>query len=256
MLDHTVYERQGVWWGEDALFNIIFTVFNPGRSAYIQRILATQPNPTDKLQMLDVGCGGGYLAESLAAAGASVSGIDTAHNALVAARTHAQTQRYPIQYSLADGERLPFADATFDVVYCCDVLQHVPDVARIVAESARVLKRGGLYFFQTINRTPLSYLALIVLAQRWDHTSFLPLGSHQWSGFVPPSQLIGAMTSQRLTLRELLGFKSPRPLTALYQEVRRYKRGEISYDEFGRRIQFDTHPTDLSVSYIGYAQKL
>ena len=131
------------------------------------------------LAVLDLGCAGGFMAEALATRGATVTGIDPAAQAINAARAHAAEAGLEIQYDVGVGEELPYDDAAFDVVVCVDVLEHVEDLTKVLAEVARVLKPGGLFLFDTINRNRLSRFVTITVAE--DILRLLPQG-HTRSG--------------------------------------------------------------------------
>jgi ubiquinone biosynthesis O-methyltransferase len=110
---------------------------------------------------LDVGCGGGYLAEAFARDGFIVAGVDPAANSIEAARKHASETGLNVDYRVGRSETLPFSDGCFDAVACCDVLEHVDDLDKSVSEVGRVLRPGGVFFYETVNRTWLSKLVLI-----------------------------------------------------------------------------------------------
>src|SRR3954454_10383970 len=120
-------------------------------------------------------------------------GVDPSEESLAAARMHAAGQGLAIGYQCALGEALPFRDASFDVVYCCDVLEHVNEVRRVIAETARVLRPGGIYLYDTINRTLQSRLIVIKLLQEWRWTALMPLRLHDWKMFIRPAELQRAL---------------------------------------------------------------
>ena len=137
---------------------------------------------------LDVGCGGGILSEALARAGAEVLGIDLAEEALAAGREHAQGQRLRLEYRAVPVEELAQAQpASFDVVTCMEMLEHVPDPASVVRACAALVKPGGQVFFSTINRTPKAY-ALAILAAEYV-LNLIPRGTHDYARLIRPSEL-------------------------------------------------------------------
>jgi 2-polyprenyl-6-hydroxyphenyl methylase / 3-demethylubiquinone-9 3-methyltransferase len=254
-VDNALYDRMAdTWWDEEG-FLYALTALNPIRFGYMRRVLTEELDLTPKmLHVLDVGCGGGLLAEEFARLGCAVTGVDPSEKSLAAARTHAAGKGLPITYRAAWGEALPFADATFDAAYCCDVLEHVSDLRRVIAETARVLKLGGTYFYDTINRTARSRLIVITLLQEWRWTAVMPPGLHDWSMFITPDELRGLLEGQGLVPAGLTGLKPRANLFRIIRELRRCKRGVISPVEAGRRMS-PGETRDTSVAYMGYARK-
>ena len=144
------------------------------------------------------------MAEAMAVRGANVTGIDPAKGAIEAARRHAATVGLRIRYDMGVGEALPYADASFDAVVCVDVLEHVADLGKVLAEVARVLRPGGLFLFDTINRNSIARFATITIAE--DILRLLPRGTHDPAMFIKPSELRRAMQAAGLT---------PGPITGL-----------------------------------------
>ncbi|MGN6392127.1 MAG: bifunctional 2-polyprenyl-6-hydroxyphenol methylase/3-demethylubiquinol 3-O-methyltransferase UbiG, partial [Gemmatimonadales bacterium] len=165
-MDNAVYDRMAdSWWDEAGLLHVL-AALNPARLGYMRRVLVEEMRLAPVgLHVLDVGCGGGLLAEAFARLGCVVQGVDPSAESLAVARMHAAGQGLAIGYQCAPGEALPFADESFDVVYCCDVLEHVNDVPQVIRETARVLRLGGTYLYDTINRTLQSQLIVIKLLQ-------------------------------------------------------------------------------------------
>jgi 2-polyprenyl-6-hydroxyphenyl methylase/3-demethylubiquinone-9 3-methyltransferase len=166
-VDNTIYDRLShTWWGEDGIPAVLRVGLKPARVGYMRRVQTEQLGiDPSGLEVLDVGCGGGLLAEEFAALGARVTGVDPSVASLEAAREHARERGFEIDYREGVGEHLPFADGSFDAVYCCDVLEHVDAVERAVREIARVLRAGGTFLYDTINRTLRSRLLVIKLSQ-------------------------------------------------------------------------------------------
>ncbi len=255
-IDNELYDHlASTWWDEDEVLNLLRTVVNPGRFGYFRQVLQEQLkiDPLGK-QALDVGCGGGLLAEEFAQLGYQVTGIDPSEPSVAAARAHAQQQGLAIEYRIGVGESLPFADASFDVVYCCDVLEHVADLERVILEIARVLKKDGIFFYDTINRTLFSKLISIKLLQEWTSTSLMPLNLHEWKMFIKPRELQALMKRYGLIPLELTGLgPHVNPIT-LVTLLRKRKRGELSYKEVGARAKMG-RIKNTSNSYMGYATK-
>jgi 2-polyprenyl-6-hydroxyphenyl methylase/3-demethylubiquinone-9 3-methyltransferase len=155
-------------------------------------------------RVLDVGCGGGILAEALALRGARVVGTDLAPENIEAAAAHAATTKLAIDYRLIDAAALAETDrGTFDVVTCLELLEHVPEPARIVEACAMLVKPGGAVFFSTINRNLKSFLLAIVAAEYV--LGLVPKGTHEYLKLVRPAELGAACRSAGLDLKELTG---------------------------------------------------
>src|SRR5215204_5006056 len=154
-VDNQMYDRlSDTWWEDDGFLNVLKSALNPSRFGYMRRILTEDLGHDPKrLRILDVGCGGGLLAEEFARLGCAVTGVDPSTDSLEVARAHAREGGLDIDYREATGDALPFADGEFPAAYCCDVLEHVDDVGRTVAEIARVLQPGGVFLYDTVNRT-------------------------------------------------------------------------------------------------------
>ena len=254
-VDNQLYDRlAGTWWDEDENMALLRTGMNPARFGYMRRVLTEELSDPSGRSCLDVGCGGGLLAEEFARLGCRVTGIDPSEPSLETAREHAQGHGLAIQYVVASGEELPFEDDCFDVVYCCDVLEHVESVDRTVAESARVLRPGGVYLYDTINRTRRSRLVIIKLLQEWEATRCMEPHVHDWQMFIKPKELDGILRQHRLEPRETVGLEPAVNPLALLRNLRRRRRGEISYAELGRRLRI-RETGALWGSYAGYALK-
>lgn len=254
-VDNDLYRRLGgEWWNEDVgEFSTIRFFVNPVRFGYFRRILEGRGFQDGAAQkILDVGCGGGLLAEEFARMGLGVTGIDPSPESIETARAHAAVSGLEIEYGTGRGERLPFAGASFDHVACCDVLEHVDDVDRVIGEISRVLKPGGLFFYDTINRTFMSWLAVIKVMQDWPSTAFAQRDSHVWERFIRPAELFGLFERHGLDRREVRGISArPNPV-ANWLDLRLRAKGGISFRELGRRLAF-RESGDLGVSYMGYA---
>src|SRR5665213_2320260 len=170
--DLSIYDAPSDWW--DGKVRWVRTLQNlvPARFAFFDTIV---PDWRGKA-VLDLGCGGGFMAEALAARGAIVTGIDPSEAAVLAARRHAEAGGLSIDYRVGMGEFLPFADATFDMVVCVDVFEHVADLDRVIIEVQRVLRPGGRFLFDTINKTRLATFVMVTIAERI--IRLLPPGTH------------------------------------------------------------------------------
>jgi 2-polyprenyl-6-hydroxyphenyl methylase / 3-demethylubiquinone-9 3-methyltransferase len=252
-VDNRLYDRlAGTWWDEDEIPALLRTGINPARFRYMRRILTEELGDPKGKSCLDVGCGGGLLAEKFAKLGCQVTGVDPSEPSLGTARTHAQQEGLEIQYLVATGEDLPFDDNSFDVIYCCDVLEHVDSVERAIAEAARVLKAGGLYLYDTINRTRRSRLVIINLLQEWDATRCMEPNVHDWDMFITPPELEQILRRHRLEPRDTVGLAPTANPIALLLDLRRRRRGKITYAELGRRMRIRETRGKWG-SYAGYA---
>lgn len=197
-----------VWWDETGPMATLHAI-NPLRADYIAA-RASLPGA----RVLDVGTGAGILAEALARRGAVVTGIDLAAPSIAVARQHAERMELNIDYRVAAAEDLAAAaPASFDVVTCLELLEHVPRPQETVAACAAAVRPGGLIFFSTINRTPKSFLLAIVGAEYV--ARMLPRGSHEYRKLVRPAEIARAARAAGLAVVELTGLHL-NPLTQRY----------------------------------------
>ncbi|QFT97723.1 Ubiquinone biosynthesis O-methyltransferase [Roseovarius sp. THAF8] len=154
-------------------------------------------------RVLDLGCAGGFMAEAMAQRGAQVTGIDPAKEAIAAARSHAAQSGLDIRYDTGMGEALPYDDEAFDAVVCVDVLEHVSDLEQVLQGVARVLKPGGLFLYDTINRNVVARLATITVAE--DLLGLLPKGTHDPAMFIKPGELEDGLRQAGLTPGKMAG---------------------------------------------------
>ena len=255
-VDNEMYKLGGdLWWDEQQPLHFVRTGLNPARLAYLKRVFTRLGLEAAGRTAVDIGCGGGLLAEELARMGMTVIGVDPAEASLRTAREHADRSGLRIDYRSGAGEQLPLEDASVDIAVCVDVLEHVDDVDAVLRETARVLGPAGLYFFDTVNRTPLSRLVMIKIGQEWRHTRWLPPNLHDWDHFITPEELRLAAGSAGLMVQEITGMVSKPNLPTMYRLIRQVKKGVLTYGEFGRRLGFKLDD-DVRVGYIGYATKL
>jgi len=196
------------WWDPQSEFKPLHDI-NPLRLDYIDRIA-----PVQHKQVLDVGCGGGILAESMAARGAIVTGIDLAEKPLKIAELHLIESGLNVTYRKISAEDLARErPAAFDVVTCMELLEHVPDPAATVAACAALVKPGGHVFFSTINRNPKSYLFAVIGAEYV--LRLLPRGTHDYARFIKPSELAAMCRLAGLDVGGITGM-TYNPFTRVY----------------------------------------
>ncbi len=189
------------WWDMDSEFRPLHMI-NPLRLDWIQSIC-----PVAGLKALDIGCGGGILADSMARKGAHVLGIDLSTKALKVAQLHALEAQTPnIAYREVSAEALAAeAPASFDVVTCMEMLEHVPDPASVVQACANLVKPGGWVFFSTLNRNAKSFLLAIVGAEYV--LNLLPRGTHEYAKMIRPSELASYCRRADLDVRQTAGME-------------------------------------------------
>jgi len=196
------------WWDPNSEFKPLHDI-NPLRLDYINR-LSSLAGKT----VLDVGCGGGILSESMAGLGAEVTGIDMGDKPLQVAKLHLLESGKKVEYRKVAVEELALEKPEhFDVVTCMEMLEHVPDPPSIVAACSNLVKPGGWVFFSTINRNPKSYLYAVIGAEYILH--LLPKGTHDYAKFIKPSELAQSCRNAGLDLVDLIGL-SYNPITKIY----------------------------------------
>ncbi len=239
------------WWDTDGFLHGIGTLLNPVRMPYVERILGEVGKGSAGLRVLDVGCGGGLQAELLSELGMVVTGVDASIPSVAAGRNHGES----VRYAGARADRLPFSGDTFDVVVAMEILEHVEDPVRVVAEAARVLRPGGVFFFAGPSRTRLSRLVLIDLAQRWGWSAVLPPGLHRWERFITPSEMSTMLADAGVIAKETIGLGLE--WGGVFPALRAYwllRRGRIGHAEAGRRVRL-TIRRNTSIAYMGYGIK-
>lgn len=196
------------WWDPQSEFRPLHEI-NPLRLGYLDKI----SNILNK-QILDVGCGGGILSESIAALGANVTGIDLAEKPLAVARLHLLESGQQVEYLQVSAEELALKrPQSYDVVTCMEMLEHVPDPAATVAACAALAKPEGNVFFSTINRNPKSYLYAVIGAEYL--LRLLPRGTHDYARFIKPSELATMCRNAGLRVADITGM-TYNPLTKTY----------------------------------------
>ena len=197
------------WWNPEGKFKPLHK-FNPIRISYIKESiinrfkLKQQRKPLEKVKILDIGCGGGLLSEPMRRLGAEVVGIDASDKNIKIAKSHAKKNNLYIKYLCASPENLNIV-TKFDVILNMEIVEHVEDVDFFLRSCSKLLKKNGIMFVATLNKTLKSYLFAIVGAEyilRW-----LPIGTHEWEKFVKPNDLISILKKYDMKLDSLDGMK-------------------------------------------------
>ncbi|WP_269901639.1 bifunctional 2-polyprenyl-6-hydroxyphenol methylase/3-demethylubiquinol 3-O-methyltransferase UbiG [Paenalcaligenes faecalis] len=197
------------WWDPTSEFKPLHEI-NPLRLDWISQTAGGLQNK----KIIDVGCGGGILTESMAAKGADVTGIDLAEKSLKIARLHSLESGVKVKYEHISAESMAAEHIeAFDVVTCMEMLEHVPDPASIIRACSQMVKSGGWVFFSTLNRNPKSFLYAIVGAEYL--LNLVPKGTHHYETFIKPSELARSARQSGLVMHELKGLEY-HPLTKHY----------------------------------------
>ena len=197
------------WWNPNGKFKPLHNL-NPIRIKYIKDSLVkdfnikTSSKPFKNIKILDIGCGGGLLSEPMSRLGASVVGIDASKKNIEVAKFHAKKSNLKINYKVASPEKLK-TKVKFDVILNMEIVEHVEDLNFFIKESSKLLRKNGVMFIATLNKTLKSYVFAIVGAEyilKW-----LPIGTHDWEKFVKPNDLINISKKNNLILKKLDGMK-------------------------------------------------
>jgi 2-polyprenyl-6-hydroxyphenyl methylase/3-demethylubiquinone-9 3-methyltransferase len=197
------------WWDRGGDFRPLHEI-NPLRANYID-----ENSPVAGRQLVDIGCGGGILAEAMARRGATVTGIDMGEAPLAVARLHQEESGVDVRYLQSTAEALAQQEAgSFDIVCCLEMLEHVPDPGSVISACAILAKPGGSLYFSTINRNPKAFVFAIVGAEHI--LKLLPAGTHEYAKFIKPSELAGWIRDAGLVVEGMTGL-TYNPLTRHYR---------------------------------------
>lgn len=214
------------WWDKNSEFKPLHDI-NPLRANFIDGY-----SPVAGKQLIDVGCGGGILAESLALRGATVTGIDMGEAPLAVARLHALESGASLTYEQTTAEdKAAACPEAFDIATCMEMLEHVPNPASVIKACADMVKPGGHVYFSTINRNPKAYAFAILGAEYV--LKLLPKGTHDYRKFIRPSELAAWMREAGLELQAMTG---------------------MTYNPLTKHYKLDDH--DVSVNYLIHAKKV
>jgi 2-polyprenyl-6-hydroxyphenyl methylase / 3-demethylubiquinone-9 3-methyltransferase len=221
------------WWDQGNLLHAITSERCDYIESCVDKVFGREA--LRQQEVLEVGCGGGLICEALAQRGALTVGIDPAEGALQAACSHTRRSGlgHNTYFEQGYAESLPYADGSFSVIVCLDVLEHVRDLDATIKEVTRVLAPGGVFIFDTINRTILARIVLIWIGERFFQKSGLLPGLHNYHDFIKPGELQAAITKNGLKVQEMVGF------------MPQLKKGRLALGPGWFK----------GVSYVGYATK-
>ena len=197
------------WWNPNGKFKPLHN-FNPIRIKYIKDNIVkdfkikSSDRPLKNIKILDIGCGGGLLSEPMCRLGANVIGIDASKNNIEVAKLHAKKNKLKIDYKVSSPEKMK-TNIKFDVILNMEIVEHVEDIDFFIKESSKFLKKDGLMFIATLNKTLKSYAFAIIGAEyilKW-----LPIGTHDWEKFITPNDLINISKKNNLKFEKLDGIK-------------------------------------------------
>jgi 2-polyprenyl-6-hydroxyphenyl methylase/3-demethylubiquinone-9 3-methyltransferase len=254
-INNGIYDEQGSrWWNPDFSLNLIKTLFNPFRMGYSKKIIESLNINPDGTFALEVGCGGGILCEEIAGMGFITFGIDPSKQSLTAASEHASEKGLKINYLEGTGEALPFPDEMFSIVFCCDVLEHVRDLPQVISQISRVLKPGGIFIYDTFNRTFLSRLVAIKVLQDWKRWAIMPPHLHEWKMFIKPSEIKKLLRQNHLVFQQHIGIMPDISVLKVWKFLHLRANGQLTYEEFGKKFLM-VESKFTNVMYMGYAIK-
>jgi 2-polyprenyl-6-hydroxyphenyl methylase/3-demethylubiquinone-9 3-methyltransferase len=253
-IDNEIYNSEGNrWWDPDFSLSLIRTVFNPIRVNYAKSVIDNNIKTCPKeTSVLEVGCGGGILSEEFSKMGYRMTGVDPAEKSLRTAIEHAASLNLNITYQTGVGENLPFESNSFDVVLCCDVLEHVQDLPKVIDEISRVIKTGGVFIYDTFNRTYFSKISIIKIMQEWKRWAIMPPGLHVWEMFIKPREMKQLLSKNHFQWKEHRGVIPDVSYLKMLGLLHKRAIGKLTYEEFGSKFHM-VESRSKGIMYLGFA---
>ena len=254
-IDNDLYnEDRDIWWQSNTVLHLLKTSVNPWRVGYSGNTLKKLGIDPNGKTALEVGCGGGILTEEICKMGFITTGIDPSEQSLRTAINHANISNLDIKYDRGTGEQIPYSDNSFDCVFCCDVLEHVSDLAKVISEISRVLKPRGIFFYDTLNRTFISKLVAIKIWQEWKRWAFMPPNLHVWKMFIKPGEIKELLLQNGLEWKEHKGSSPNVSIPKMLSFLRKRAKEEWTYADLGKNFWL-VESGDMNILYAGYALK-
>ena len=254
-INNDVYKTEGdIWWNPNNILHLLKTSINPWRVGYSTSIIKKLGIDPKGKTALEVGSGGGILTEEICKMGFNTTGIDPAEQSIETASNHAKASGLNIKYDKGIGEHLPYADNSFDNVFCCDVLEHVQDLPKVISEISRVLKPGGVFFYDTLNRTFISKLVAIKIWQEWKRWAFMPPNLHVWEMFIKPEEIKELLQKNGFEWKEHHGSSPNVSIPKMLGYLRKRAKGEWTFADLGKNFWL-VESKDMNILYAGYAIK-
>jgi 2-polyprenyl-6-hydroxyphenyl methylase/3-demethylubiquinone-9 3-methyltransferase len=254
-INNDVYKTQGdIWWKPDSVLHLLKTSINPWRVGYAKELFQQMNFDPNGKTALEVGSGGGILTEEICRMGFTTTGIDPADESVTTAKNHAQSEGLNIRYEKGSGENIPYPDQSFDTVFCCDVLEHVRDLPKVIAEISRVLKPGGIFIYDTLNRTFVSKLVAIKIWQEWKRWAFMPANLHVWKMFIKPTEIKELLNANGFAWKEHIGSSPNVSIPTMLKYLRKRVKGEWTFVDLGQNFWL-RKSNDMNILYGGHAIK-
>jgi len=254
-IDNDLYNADGdIWWKPDTILHLLKTSVNPWRVGCAKDIIKKLAIDPKGKTALEVGSGGGILTEEIAKMGFITTGIDPADQSIITASNHARASGLNIKYEKGTGENLPYANGSFDFIFCCDVLAHVQDLPKVISEISRVLKPGGVFIYDTLNRTFISKVVAIKIWQEWKRWAFMPPNLHVWEMFIKPGEIKELLQKNGLDWKEHTGSSPNVSIPKMLGFLRKRAKGEWTYANLGQNFWL-VKSNDMNILYAGFAIK-